>query len=69
MSDAPQIVWIVLALIAAACVLGMLRAVAASVAHEAAAHDLAIRVAELRIARLAQIREHERRRAEAGAGR
>jgi hypothetical protein len=42
----------------------MLRAVAAAVSEQAAAHELAIRVARLRIERLAQLREYERQRAE-----
>jgi len=58
----PPTVWIALAVIGAACVLAMLRAVAAAVADETDAHELAIRVARLRIERLEQVREFDRLR-------
>ncbi len=64
MSELPSVAWVLITLVGGACVLGMLRAVAAAVSEQAAAHELAIRVAQLRIERLAQLREYERQRVE-----
>ncbi|MEZ6243413.1 MAG: hypothetical protein R3B57_10260 [Phycisphaerales bacterium] len=55
--------WALMALVGGGCVIAMLRAVASAVADEVRAHELAIRVAQLRIERLEQLREFERQRA------